>query len=184
VTALRGIVAVVAFAAYVWVLTRAAPFVITLFAFASDYRPKLYAAFLAVLVGLPGLLWTLPRAFERRRAEVAPTAWSRRDVEAPSRPHLRTDVFGLALLLLAQVPLPAPWGPAGKAATVANITRSPEIVELSATFADYSLPVFAVGVVAAVIAKVYSHAAGWRVIAIILVVSAPVVAWVLALRTI
>ena len=180
---LLGILAVVGFVAYVWVLTQAAPVVITLFGFASDYRPKLYAAFLAALVGLPGLLWTLPRAFESRPPAVAPTAWSQRD-HGGRRSHLRTDLLGVAVLLLAQVPLPAPWGPAGKAATVANITKSPEIVELSATMANYSLGVFAAGVVAAVLAKVYAHAAGFRVIAIILVIGAPVVAWVLVLRTI
>ena len=35
---------------------------VTAFSFASDDKPELYAAFLAALVGLPGLLWTLPRA--------------------------------------------------------------------------------------------------------------------------
>ena len=96
---------------------------------------------------------------------------------------LRTDVLGVAVLLLAQVPLPAPWGPAGKAATIANITKSPEIVELSAQFATYSLGVFAVGIAAAVIVKVYGHAAAYRVVGIILAVGAPVVAWFLVMRT-
>ena len=97
---------------------------------------------------------------------------------------MRTDVLGVAALLLAQAPLPAPWGPAGKAATIANITKSPEIVELSATFATWSLGIFAVGLGAAVVAKVYSHAAALRVVAIILAVGAPVVAWFLVVRTI
>jgi hypothetical protein len=173
---------VLAFAGYVWLLAQATPVVVTVFGFASDNRPKLYAAYLAVLTGLPGLLWTLPRALRRPAPHVPAAPRSRRE-NAVERPHhVATDLLGIALILLAQVPLPAPWGPAGKAATIANITRSPEIVELSAEFATYSLGVFAVGVVAAVLAKVYAHAAAQRVIAIILAVGAPVVAWVLVLR--
>ena len=177
---------VLAFAAYVWVLTQATPVVVTVFGFASDYRPKLYAAYLAVLTGLPGLLWTLPRALRPPPPHVPPSrvATTRRVAVAAGPRHGRTDLLGIALVLLAQVPLPAPWAPAGKAATVANATRSPEIVELSASFATYSLAVFAVGLAAAVIAKVYAHAAAQRVLAIILAVGAPVVAWVLVLRTI
>ena len=45
---------------------RATPVVVTAFSFASDNKPELYAAFLAVLVGLPGLLWTLRRACRAR----------------------------------------------------------------------------------------------------------------------
>ena len=55
----------IAFVAYVWVLTKATPVVVTAFSFASDNKPELYAAFLAVLVGLPGLLWTLPQGLSR-----------------------------------------------------------------------------------------------------------------------
>ncbi len=175
---------ILAFAVYVWLLVQATPFVVTVFGFASDYRPKLYAAYLAVLTGLPGLLWTLPRALRPPPPYVPPASReATRRAAAAARPrHGRTDLLGIALILLAQVPLPAPWGPAGKAATIANITRSPEIVELSAKFATYSLGVFALGLVAAVLAKVYAHAAAQRVLAIILAVGAPVVAWVLVLR--
>jgi len=175
---------VLAFAAYVWVLAQATPFVVTVFGFASDYRPKLYAAYLAVLTGLPGLLWTLPRAMRppQQHVPASRVATTRREAVAAGPRHGRTDLLGIALILLAQVPLPAPWGPTGKAATVANITRSPEIVQLSASFATYSLAVFAAGLVAAVIAKVYAHAAAQRVLAIVLAVGAPVVAWVLVLQ--
>jgi len=172
-----------AFVAYVWLLTKATPVIVTAFSFASDNKPELYAAFLAVLVGLPGLLWTLPRAMRAPAPAVVPSVSSRRQLSERRQSFLRTDLLGVALLLLAQAPLPAPWGPAGKAATIANITKSPEIVELSAQFATYSLGVFAVGVVAAVIVKVYGHAAAYRVIGIILAVGAPVVAWFLVMRT-
>ncbi|TQN48780.1 hypothetical protein FHX52_1927 [Humibacillus xanthopallidus] len=180
---LVAIGALVAFVAYVWVLTKATPVIVTAFSFASENKPELYAAFLAVLVGLPGLLWTLPRAFRAPPPAVVPSVQSRRQLSERNRSFLRTDVLGLAFLLLAQAPLPAPWGPAGKAATIANITKSPEIVELSAQFATYSLWVFAVGVGAAVIVKVYGHAAAYRVIGIILAIGAPVVAWFLVMRT-
>jgi hypothetical protein len=176
--------AIVLFVGYVWVLTQAAAPVISVFAFASDTRPKLYAALLALLVGLPGILLTLPRALTPPPPMVQPSARSRRQVAARRQSYLKTDVLGIALLLLAQSPLPAPWGPAGKAATIANITKSPEIVELSATFAMYSIVVFAVGLLAAVLAKVYGHAAAYRVLAIILVIGAPVVAWFLAIHSI
>jgi len=176
-----GIVAL--FAGYVWVLTRATAPIVTVFAFSSDYRPKLYAALLALLVGLPGLLFTLPRAFTAPPPAVVPSVRSRRQTTR-QRSYVRTDLLGIAILLLAQAPLPAPWGPAGKAATIANITKSPEIVELSARFATYSIGVFALGIAAAVVAKVYSHAAAYRVLAIILAVGAPVVAWFLVVRAI
>lgn len=173
-----------AFVGYVWVLMHATVPLVTVFAFASDGHPKLYAAFLAGLAGLPGLLLTLPRALTPPRPSVQPSVRSRRQASALRRSYVRTDVLGLAALLLAQVPLPAPWGPAGKAATIANITKSPEIVELSAMFANYSLAIFAVGILGAVVAKVYSHAAALRVLAIILVVGAPVVAWLLVVRAV
>ena len=57
----------IAFVAYVWVLTKATPVVVTAFSFASDNKPELYAAFLAVLVGFPGLSWTLFHALRVRR---------------------------------------------------------------------------------------------------------------------
>jgi hypothetical protein len=172
------------FVAWVWLLTRATGPLVTVFAFASDGRPKLYAGLIAALAGLPGLLLTLPRALAPATPVVVPTARSRRQISARRSSFLRTDLLGVAAFLFAQAPLPAPWGPVGKAATIANITRSPEIVELSARFANYSLGIFAVGVVAAVIAKVYSHAAALRVLAIILAVGTPVVAWVLVVNSI
>ena len=158
--------------------------VVTVFDFASDARPKLYAGFIAALAGLPGLLLTLPRALTPPAPAVVPSVRSRSQVSARRASFVRTDALGVAAFLLAQVPLPAPWGPTGKAATIANITKSPEIVELSAHFANYSLGVFAVGVAAAVVAKVYSHAAALRVLAIILAVGAPVVAWFLVVHAI
>ncbi|NUO92073.1 MAG: hypothetical protein HOQ18_14805 [Dermatophilaceae bacterium] len=174
----------VLFVAWVWLLMRATEPLVTAFAFASDGRPKLYAGLIAALAGLPGLLLTLPRALTPPPPMVVPSVRSRSQVSARRSSFLRTDVLGVAAFLLAQVPLPAPWGPVGKAATIANITKSPEIVELSARFADYSLGVFAVGIAAAVIAKVYSHAAALRVLAIILAVGAPVAAWVLVVNAI
>lgn len=174
---------VIIFVGYVWLLTRATEPLVSVFAFASDTRPKLYAAVLAVLVGLPGILLTLPRALTPPRPTVTSSIPSRREAAIQQRSYVKTDVLAVAVLLLAQSPLPAPWGPAGKAATVANITKSPEIVQLSASFATYSLGVLAVGLLAAVLAKVYSHAAAYRVIAIILVMGAPVVAWVLAIHS-
>ncbi|GAB3880258.1 hypothetical protein [Terrabacter terrigena] len=172
------------FVGWVWLLMRATEPLVTVFAFASDGRPKLYAGIIAALAGLPGLLLTLPRALTPPAPMVVPSARSRSQISARRTSFLRTDALGVATFLLAQVPLPAPWGPVGKAATIANITKSPEIVELSARFANYSLGIFAVGVVAAVIAKVYSHAAALRVLAIILAVGAPVVAWVLVVNAI
>jgi hypothetical protein len=179
-----AVAAVVLFIGYIWVLTRATVPLVTTFAFASDNRPKLYAGFLAVLAGLPGLLLTLPRAFAPPRPLVQPSVQRRGQLSARRPSFARTDVLGVAAFLLAQVPLPAPWGPAGKAATIANITKSAEIVELSARFANYSLAVFVVGLVAAVLVKVYGHAAAYRVLGIILVMGAPVLAWFLAVRAI
>jgi hypothetical protein len=82
------------------------------------------------------------------------------------------------------VPIPAPWGPVGKAATVANVTRSAEIVQLSHAFAWPSLAVFAVGLVAAGIAQIYRHAPGLRVISIILAVGAPALSWFFLTRAV
>ena len=73
-----------AFGAYVWLLTKATPVVVTAFSFASDDKPELYAAFLALLVGLPGLLWTLPRAFRR-----SPPSSNGSEGETSARPKLR-----------------------------------------------------------------------------------------------
>ncbi|MEW1954954.1 hypothetical protein [Terrabacter sp. NPDC080008] len=178
-----AVAAAVVFAAYVWLLANAAGPLVTALNAASFGRPKLYAAWLAGLAGLGGLLLTLPRALAPPEPAVQPSVRSRRQVSARRRSHLRTDLLGVAALLLAQVPLPAPWGPAGKAATIANVTKSPAIVELSAHFATYSLGVLALGLLAAGLAKVYGHAAALRVLAIILAVGAPVVAWVLVLRS-
>ena len=97
---------------------------------------------------------------------------------------VRTDVLGVALLLFAQVPLPAPWGPAGKAATIANITKSAEIVELSVGFANWSIGIFGIGVLAAIMVRVYSHAAAFRVLGIVLVVGAPVILWLVLARSV
>ena len=179
-----ALVAVVLFAFYVWALSRLTTPVVTALSFVSADRPKAYAALLAGLTGLPGLLLTLPRALAPQSPLVVGAVRSRRQLSQRRRSYLVTDVLGVAALLLAQVPLPAPWGPAGKAATIANVTRSPAIVELSALFATWSLVVFAAGLVAAVIVRVYGHAAAYRVIGIILVVGAPVVAWAAVLRAI
>lgn len=168
----------------VWLLMHATVPLVTVFDFASDGRPKLYAAFLAGLAGLGGLLLTLPRAVMQPAPVVQSSVPSRREAAARRRSHLRTDVLGVAALLLAQVPLPAPWGPTGKAATIANITKSPEIVELSAVFANLSIGILVVGLVAAGVAKVYSHAAALRVLAIALAVGAPVVGWFLVVHAI
>jgi hypothetical protein len=101
----------------------------------------------------------------------------RRQLSARRKSFVHTDLLGIAALLFAQVPLPAPWGPAGKAATIANITKSAEIVDLSARFATYSLVIFGVGAAASLLVKVYNHAAALRVIGIILAVGLPVLAW-------
>lgn len=173
----------VLFVAYVWVLTRATVPVVTILSFASDNTPKVYAALLAALVGLPGCLLTLPRAFAPATPPVQPSVRSRRQLAARRRSFVTTDVLGLAAFLFAQVPLPAPWGPAGKAATVANVTKSAQIVELSAHFASLSLVVLAIGLASALIAKVYRHASALRVLAIMLALGAPVLAWVYAVRS-
>lgn len=179
-----AIAGLILFVGYVWVLTKATTPVVTIFSFASDSRPKVYAAFLAIIAGLPGLLVTLPRALTAPPPRIAPSVHQRRQLVERPRSYLRTDILAAAALLFAQVPLPAPWGPAGKAATIANVTKSAEIVELSAQFATYSVVILAIGLLAAVLARVYNHAAGFRVIAIILVVGAPVICWFLAVRAV
>jgi hypothetical protein len=77
--------ALAAFVAYVWVLTKATPVVVTAFSFASDNKPELYAAFLALLVGLPGLLWTLPRALRAPPPAVVPSVGSPPQQREPNR---------------------------------------------------------------------------------------------------
>lgn len=173
-----------AFTLYVFLLTQATVPVITTLAFASDTRPTLYAALLALLVALPGCLLTLPRALAPAPPSVQPSVRARRQLAARRRSFLKTDIIGIALLLFAQVPLPAPWGPAGKAATIANITKSAEIVELSARFANWSIGIFGIGVLAAVMVRVYSHAAAFRVLGVVLVVGAPVIAWAVLVRSV
>jgi hypothetical protein len=172
-----ALVGVAVFVAYIWVLTKATEPVVTILSFASSGEPKVYAALLAVLTALPGCLLTLPRAFAGAPPPVRPSVLQRRQLSARRRSFMPTDLLGLATLLFAQVPLPAPWGPAGKAATIANITRSAEIVDLSARFGKYSLGIFAVGALTALLVKVYGHAAAWRVIGIILAIGVPVLAW-------
>jgi hypothetical protein len=176
--------AALAFIVYVWLLTRATVPVVTTLAFASDTRPKLYAALLALLVALPGCLLTFPRALAPAPPPVQPSVRARRQLSARRKSFVRTDVLGIALLLFAQVPLPAPWGPAGKAATIANITKSAEIVELSVGFANWSIGIFGIGVLAAIMVRVYSHAAAFRVLGIVLVVGAPVILWLVLVRSV
>lgn len=172
------------FVLYVWLLTRLTEPVVTVLSFVSGDHPKVYAALLAALTGLPGLLLTLPRALAPQVPFVRASVRSRRQLALHRRSYAVPDLLGVAALLLAQVPLPAPWGPAGKAATIANVTRSPAIVELSALFATWSLVVLAVGIAAAAIVRVYGHAAAYRVIGIILAGGAPVVAWFAVVRAI
>ena len=176
--------AALVFALYVWLLTQATVPVITTLAFASDTRPTLYAALLAVLVALPGCLLTLPRALAPAPPSVLPSVRARSQLAARRRSFLKTDIIGIALLLFAQVPLPAPWGPAGKAATIANITKSAEIVELSARFANWSIGIFGIGVLAAVMVRVYNHAAAFRILGILLVLGAPVIVWAVLVRSV
>ena len=179
-----ALVAIAVFFVYVWVLTQAATPIVTALSTLSGNNPLAYAALLAVLVGLPGLLFTLPRALARRRVLIVPTVRSRSQIAAQRRSHLRTDVLGIAVLLLAQVPLPAPWSASGMSATIANVTMSAPIVDVSARFGIWSIGVTAVGIFAATIAKVYGHASGFRVIAIVLAVAAPVIAWVAVMRAV
>ncbi len=165
------------FVAYLLLLVAlTVPLVTALWAVSFD-NPRLYAAWLALLVGLPGLLFTLPRVRAPRTVWVS-QATRRQQVSRRRRGHALTDALGVAALLLAQVPLPAPWGPGGKAATVANITEMPEVVELSRQFAWVSVVVLAVGIGAVVTVRTYRHAPAFRVIGLMLAVGAPVGAWV------
>lgn len=172
-----------AFILFVVLLTRATTPVITMLSFASNNDAKIYAALLALLIGAPGALFTIPRAVERTPPAVAPSVHQRREMAQRRRSHVRSDVMGLAALLLAQVPLPAPWGPAGKAATIANITKSAEIVDLSARFATWSLGIFAIGLLAAVLVRVYRHATAYRVLGIVVVVGVPVLTWAILVNS-
>jgi hypothetical protein len=177
-TDLRWALGIVAgFLVYVFVLTSATgPLVRALWAVSGE-SPRLYAAGLAALVGLPGLLLTVPRLRAPDRPLVRALT-RRRELRRARSTHGLTDALGACAFLLAQAPLPAPWGPSGKAATIANITQRAEVVELSRAFSTASLVVVAIGVGAAVLAQVYRHAAAYRVIAVLLAVAAPVVAWV------
>ncbi len=176
--------AVVVFLLVVFLLTKAAVPMITALSVVSFNEPRVYAALLALLVGLPGLLFTLPRATKGPEPYIPPSVHRRRERSKRRDSFLITDAAGLVAFLAAQVPIPAPWGAEGKAATVANITMSAEIVKLSWSFAWPSLIVLVVGIVAAVIAQVYRHAPGLRVIAIILAVGAPALAWFYLTRTV
>lgn len=168
--------ALAAFLVYVFLLvTVTSPLVRALW-FASGRNSWLYAAELALLVGLPGLLFTVPRVPAPRTIWVSHTT-SRRQLSRRRKSHLLTDALGLAAFLLAQAPLPPPWGARGVSATIANITGSPEVVELSRQYGTVSLVVFAVGIGAAVLAQVYRHAPAFRVIGLMLAVGAPVFAW-------
>lgn len=175
--------AVIGFLIYVWLLTQATVPFITMLAFASDTRTNLYAALLALLVAAPGCLLTLPRAFTPPPPRVVPSVSGRRQLSARRRSFVKTDVIGMALLLLAQVPLPAPWWRAGKAATIANITKSAEIVEISARFATWSLVIFAIGFLAAGVVRVYHHALGLRIIGAAIAILTPVVAWAMLVQS-
>jgi hypothetical protein len=168
---------VIGFLVYVFALTSATgPMVRALWTMSGD-SPHWYAAWLAVLVGLPGLLLTVPRLRAPHRPTVRAMS-RRRELRRARASHGLTDALGAGAFLLAPAPLPAPWGPSGKAATIANITQRAEVVELSRAFATASLVVFAIGVGAAVLAQVYRHAVAYRIIAVLLTVAAPVVAWV------
>lgn len=179
-----ALAAVVAFLLIVFLLTKAAGPMITALSVVSFNEPRVYAALLALLVGLPGLLFTLPRAIRGPEPYIPPSVHRRRERSRKRDSFLLTDAVGVVAFLVAQVPIPAPWGAQGKAATVANITMSAEIVELSWSFAWPSLIVVGVGIVAAVIAKVYRHAPGLRVISIVLAVGAPALAWFYLTRTV
>lgn len=179
-----AITAVVAFLIVVFLLTKAAVPIITALSVMSFNEPRVYAALLALLVGLPGLLFTLPRATKGPAPYIPPSVHRRRERTKRRDSFLLTDAAGVVAFLVAQVPIPAPWGAQGKAATVANITMSAEIVKLSWSFAWPSLIVLVVGIFAAVLAKVYRHAPGLRVIAIVLAVGAPAIAWFYLTRTV
>lgn len=138
-----ALIAIVLLAAYVRLLTRATTPVVTALSGLSSDSPLRYAALLVFLVGLPGLLFTLPRALERRRSPIAPVAHSPAQLAVARMSHMRTDVLGVAAFLLAQVPLPAPWSVAGKAATIEAVTMSPQIVALSQRPGAWSIVVFA-----------------------------------------
>lgn len=170
-----ALAAVLGFAVLIFVLTKAAVPMITVLSVASFNSPKVYAGLLAVLVGLPGLLFTLPRAVRGPEPYIPPSLHRRERSHQQS--FLATDVAGLAAILISQVPIPAPWAAEGKAATVANITMSAEIVELSWAFAWPSLILLGIGILTAFLARVYQHAAGVRVLTIIVVVGAPVAVW-------
>lgn len=180
---LLSIAGFLAFLGFVYFLTRAAVPMITALSVVSFNEPRVYAGLLALLAGLPGLLFTLPRATRAPEPYIPPSPHRQREPSAKQDSFLRTDVLGLAALMLAQVPIPSPLSPSGKAATIANVTENAEIVELSRCFAIPSLAIFGVGVVAAVIAHVYRHAPGWRVVSIILAVSASALGWFYLTRT-
>lgn len=177
-----AIATLVVFLTLVFLLTKAAVPMITALSVVSFNEPRVYAALLALLVGLPGLLFTLPRATKGPEPYIPPSVHRRRERSRRRDSFLLTDAAGVVALLAAQVPIPAPWGAEGKAATVANITMNAEVVELSRNFAWPSLIVLVVGIGAAVIAHVYRHAPGMRVIAIVLAVGAPAVAWFVLTR--
>lgn len=179
-----AVVSVVLFIGWVLLLRKATRPVVAALDVLSGGNPYLYAAGVALLAGAPGLLWVLPRALRRPDDSTTSHLRRRRQVSARRPSHTVTDVLGVAALLLAQVPLPAPWGPSGKAATVANVTMSAQIVELSERFATLSLVVAAAGVAAVVLVTVHGRVALHRVLGIALVAGAPVVAWLVAVRAI
>ncbi|WP_034714344.1 hypothetical protein [Intrasporangium chromatireducens] len=168
--------ALAVFLTYLFLLVAATAPMIRALWFASAHNPLLYAGLLALIVGLPGLLFTVPRVPAPRTVWVSGRS-SRRQLSRRRTSHIPTDALGLASFLLAQAPLPPPWSPRGVSATIANITGSPEAVELSRQFGTVSLVVFAVGIGAAVLAQVYRHAPAFRVIALMLAVGTPVLAW-------
>lgn len=168
---------VVGFLVYVFVLASATEPMVRALWTISGGNPHWYAAGLAALAGLPGLLLTVPR-LRSPRASMVRALSRRRELRRAHPSHGLTDALGAGAFLLAQAPLPAPWGPSGKSATIANITQRAEVVELSRAFATASLVVFAVGVAAAVLAQVYRHGVAYRVIAALLTIGAPVGAWV------
>ena len=113
-----------AFAAYVWLLMRATPLVVTAFSFASDNKPELYAAFLALLVGLPGLMWTIPRAARPPVPAVVPSAPSRRQLSGRRQSFLLTDLLGVALL--AQLTSAAHRGHDGRCRSTHGPRKGPQ----------------------------------------------------------